>query len=290
MSDWFLAHEPAVRLASFASVFAVMAAWETFAPDRARRLNRLHRWPGNLALVALSNLAVRVLFPIAAVGTAAWAQSRGFGLLPALGLPDAVAVLLAIVALDGAIWLQHVVSHRVPLLWRLHLVHHADLDLDVTSGTRFHPGEIVLSLLYKLLLVVALGPSPVAVLLFEVWLNAMAVFNHANVALPGPIERVARWLFVTPTVHRTHHSVIASEGHANFGFNLVIWDRIFGTYVDQPRSPLVLGLPALQATPKGLGWLLALPLTIARDDTVLRPAAPTPRAPQPERQSTPHPG
>lgn len=290
MSEWLLAHEPVVRLGSFASLFALMAVWEVYAPDRPRRLARRQRWPGNLALVALSNLAVRLLFPIAAVGVAAWAHSNGLGLLPRLGLPEALATLAAVVSLDGSIWLQHVASHRVPPLWRLHLIHHADLDLDVTSGTRFHPGEIVLSLLYKLLLVVALGPSPVAVLLFEVWLNAMAVFNHANVVLPEPVERVARWLIVTPSVHRTHHSVMAREGHANFGFNLVIWDRLFGTYVDQPRAPLVLGLPALQSTPKGLGWLLTLPLSVDRADTTLRVASPAKQEPQHDRQSTPHPG
>ena len=278
MSIWVLEHEPVLRLFSFSAIFIMMVFLEWLAPDRVQRHPRSRRWPVNIGLVVVSNLAVRVLFPIAAVGIATWSSVNHVGLLSVLHLPRFVELILAIVILDGAIWLQHVASHRIPLLWRLHLVHHTDLDLDVTSGTRFHPIEIVFSLLYKMLVVLALGPSAVAVVLFEILLNAMAVFNHANVALPHALDSVLRWVIVTPDVHRTHHSVIASEGHANFGFNLVIWDRLFGTYVHAPKRPLVLGLPHRQGTPPGLSGTLALPFTLPAQEAGLASSTVEPSA------------
>jgi len=264
VSDWLLASEPLVRLASFAAVLAGMALWEGLAPRRERALTRAARWPHNLALAVLNTVLVRLLFPSAAVGTALLAEARGWGLLPWLGVPAWLAPLAAVVALDFAIYLQHRVFHAVPLLWRVHRVHHADLDLDVTSGARFHPIEILLSMAIKLALVVALGAPAVAVLLFEVLLNATAMFNHANARLPAGLDRALRLVVVTPDMHRVHHSVRREEADSNFGFNLPWWDRLLGTYRAEPAGGhrgMTLGLAALR-DPTGcsrLDRLLALP-------------------------------
>ncbi|MCC7272304.1 MAG: sterol desaturase family protein, partial [Alphaproteobacteria bacterium] len=234
-SDSFLlAHEPWVRLGCFAGVLAVMAAWEALAPRRPRALPRHGRWPGNLGVVVVSSLALRLLFPVAAVGLAAVAERQGFGLLNLLGLPPWVSFLAALLVLDLAIYAQHVASHAVPILWRLHRMHHADLDIDATTGVRFHPVEIVLSMVFKLAVVALLGPPAVAVLVFEVGLNAAAMFNHANLRLPGGVDRALRLVLVTPDMHRVHHSIVRGERDSNFGFNLPWWDRLFGTYRAQP--------------------------------------------------------
>ena len=236
MADNLLLHEPALRLGSFVVVFACMALWELLAPRRDQAIGRLRRWPSNLGIVVLDTLLVRLAFPTAAVGVALVANTRGWGLLPALDAPPWLAVVAAVIALDLAIYLQHVLFHAVPALWRLHRMHHADLELDVTSGLRFHPIEIVLSMAIKLGVVAALGAPAVAVLIFEVLLNATSMFNHGNVRLPLALDRRLRWLVVTPDMHRVHHSILPHETNSNFGFNLALWDRLLGTYREQPQA------------------------------------------------------
>jgi sterol desaturase/sphingolipid hydroxylase (fatty acid hydroxylase superfamily) len=229
-------HEAMIRLGFFLGIFALMATWEVVAPRRARLLTRLQRWSSNLGLVVLNTLLLRLLFPAAAVGMALSVNAQGWGLLNALTWPVWTEVLLAVVVLDFAIWVQHVLFHAVPALWRLHRVHHADLDYDLTTGARFHPVEIILSMLIKFAVIAALGPPVVAVILFEVILNAMAMFNHANVGLPPRLDRALRWLVVTPDMHRVHHSIEDDETNSNFGFNLSWWDRLLGTYRAEPRA------------------------------------------------------
>ncbi|MCL5044142.1 MAG: sterol desaturase family protein [Deltaproteobacteria bacterium] len=231
-----LLHEPTIRLGVFLAVFAAMALWEVGAPRRAASVGRAVRWPNNLGLTALNTLVLRLVLPAGAVGLALQAQHRGWGLLNNLALPGWAAVAASVILLDLAIYLQHVMFHAVPLLWRLHRVHHADLDFDVTTGSRFHTLEIVLSMGVKLAVVAALGPPVAAVLIFEVLLNATSMFNHANVALPAGIDRLLRWLLVTPDMHRVHHSIVVRETNSNFGFNLPWWDRLFGTYRAQPAA------------------------------------------------------
>jgi sterol desaturase/sphingolipid hydroxylase (fatty acid hydroxylase superfamily) len=256
MTETILANEPLLRLAVFLSVLAAMAGWELAAPRRRQDIPRVLRWTNNLALVVVDTIILRLTFPILAVGLALIAQERGWGLFNALSLPPWLAVLLSILLLDLAIYLQHVLFHAVPGLWRLHRMHHADLEFDVTTGLRFHPVEIVLSMGIKLAVFAALGAPAVAVLLFEVLLNATALFNHANIRLPGGLDRVLRWFVVTPDMHRVHHSVIPSETNSNFGFNLPWWDRLLGTYRAQPKAGhdgMTIGIEQFR-TPRDL-WL-----------------------------------
>jgi len=228
--------EPLIRLGFFVAIFLVVGIWEVLAPRRERSLARFKRWPGNLGIAVLNTLMLRIVFPIAAVGVALLAEKQGWGILNVLGVPAWSAVLASVVILDFAIYLQHVLFHAVPLLWRLHRMHHADLDIDVTTGIRFHPLEIALSMCIKLVVVIVLGAPPVAVLIFEVLLNATSMFNHGNIRIPLSFDRFLRWLLVTPDMHRVHHSWYPEETNSNFGFNLPWWDRLFGTYRDQPRD------------------------------------------------------
>jgi sterol desaturase/sphingolipid hydroxylase (fatty acid hydroxylase superfamily) len=263
-NEWALGHEPAVRLSAFFGVFALMALWETLSPRRARLLPRRVRWLHNLALVVLNSLILRLAFPLAAAGFALLAAERGWGLLHAFAIPFWWAFTLSVIALDFAVYLQHVMFHAVPLLWRLHRVHHADADIDVTTGARFHPVEILLSMLIKFAAIALLGAPAAAVLVFEVVLNATAMFNHANLRLPEPVDRWLRRVLVTPEMHRIHHSMEAVETNSNFGFNLPWWDRLFGTYRECARLPQermaigVKGLTGSDAAVKLTG-LLALP-------------------------------
>jgi len=236
VASFLVAHEPAIRLGIFAGILALMAGWETLAPRRNRAVPRLTRWPGNLGLALVNTLLLRAVFPAAVVGFAAAGELRGMGLLNNLDLPAWSRIVIAFVLLDLAIYLQHVMFHAVPALWRLHRVHHADLDFDVTTGVRFHPLEIVLSLAIKLAAVAALGAPAVAVLAFEIALSATSLFNHGNVGLPGGLDRMLRWIVVTPDMHRVHHSAIRAETDSNFGFNLPWWDRLLGTYRAQPAG------------------------------------------------------
>jgi sterol desaturase/sphingolipid hydroxylase (fatty acid hydroxylase superfamily) len=236
MSDVLLANEPLIRLTAFAGIFAAMAAWEILTPRRNQKLARGTRWPSNIGVVVLDTILVRLVFPMTAVGLALIAEARGWGLIHALQVPMWAGVPLAVMALDLAIYLQHVLFHAVPALWRLHRMHHADLEIDVTTGARFHPIEILLSMGIKMGVIAALGTPAVAVLIFEVLLNATSMFNHSNVRMPDWLDRVLRWIVVTPDMHRVHHSIVARETNSNFGFNLPWWDRFFGTYRDQPAE------------------------------------------------------
>jgi sterol desaturase/sphingolipid hydroxylase (fatty acid hydroxylase superfamily) len=264
MEALILAYEPALRLMAFAAVLIAMAIWEVLAPRRTRTLTRRQRWPANVSIVVLNTLLVRLPFPAAAVGVALAVQSGGWGLLNQYPVPAWAALLAGIVVLDLAIYLQHVMFHAVPALWRLHRMHHADLDIDVTTGARFHPVEILLSLLIKFAVIAALGVPPVAVVLFEALLNATSMFNHANVRIAPPIESLLRGLVVTPDMHRVHHSIERDETNSNFGFNLSLWDRLFGTYRAQPRAghdAMTIGIPEFRASAEcaSLLGMLAIP-------------------------------
>lgn len=260
----FAGWEWVVRLGAFAGVFAVMATWEVLAPRRARLFPRRVRWVANLGVVALDSVVVRLLFPVAGVGFAAIAAERGWGLLNAFEVPFWLAFALSLLALDLAIYLQHVMFHAVPLLWRLHRVHHADPDFDVTTGARFHPVEIVLSMLIKLSAIAVLGAPAAAVLAFEILLNACAMFNHANVKLPPAIDRALRRLIVTPDMHRIHHSMVMAETNSNYGFNLAWWDRLFGTYraeASLPQERMAIGVEGITGDDRAvsLTGILAIP-------------------------------
>jgi sterol desaturase/sphingolipid hydroxylase (fatty acid hydroxylase superfamily) len=234
MRSVLLTYEPLIRLAVFGSVFVVIAAWGFTVPRRKQAIGQGWRWPNNLGLVVVDTLLVRVLFPTTAVGLALVGEARGFGLFNIVALPAWVGVVLSVVILDLAIYLQHVLFHAVPTLWLLHRVHHADLEFDVSTGLRFHPIEILLSMLIKFAVVAALGAPALSVLIFEVLLNATSMFNHGNVRIPAGADRVLRWIVVTPDMHRVHHSILTRETNSNFGFNLSWWDRLFGTYRAQP--------------------------------------------------------
>ncbi|MBK9244765.1 MAG: sterol desaturase family protein [Burkholderiales bacterium] len=256
--------EALLRLGAFAGVFVLVALWEALAPRRRRRFSRAQRWPHNLGLVALNAVVLRLLAPGAALAVALAAEDGRWGLLNLPALPAWIRVVLALLLLDLAIYLQHRLFHAVPALWRLHRVHHADPDYDVTTGLRFHPIEIGLSLAVKCAVIAAIGAPVLAVLAFEIVLNAAAMFNHANGRLPSAIDRWLRWLVVTPDMHRVHHSAILRETNSNFGFNLPWWDRLFGTYRAQPaagHAAMRIGVAGLQGAGElNLARLLAQPL------------------------------
>ncbi len=256
-------NEPLIRMTVFGGVLAVMAISEAMLPRKDRTQPRAGRWFTNLGLVVVDTLALRLLFPVLAVGMAEIATANGWGLLAWTDWPLWLEVAIAAILLDMAIYGQHVASHKFPILWRLHRVHHADRDIDATTGIRFHPIEIVLSMLYKFAVIIVLGAPALGVFIFEVLLNGSAMFNHANVRLPLPVDRILRALIVTPDMHRVHHSVIDRETDSNYGFNLSIWDRLFGTYIDQPRDghdAMTIGLNEYQDnSPSRLDWSLLLP-------------------------------
>jgi sterol desaturase/sphingolipid hydroxylase (fatty acid hydroxylase superfamily) len=236
ITETIFAAEPQLRLSVFLGVLAIMALWELLAPRRRRDIPRVIRWSNNLALVVIDTIVLRLTFPILAVGLAIMAQERSWGLFNIVEAPVWFAVVASVIILDLVIYLQHVMFHAVPALWRLHRMHHTDLDFDVTTGLRFHPIEIVLSMGIKLAMVLVLGPPAVAVLIFEVLLNATAMFNHSNVRLPLVVDRVLRLVMVTPDMHRVHHSILPEETNSNFGFNLPWWDKLLGTYKAQPAA------------------------------------------------------
>jgi sterol desaturase/sphingolipid hydroxylase (fatty acid hydroxylase superfamily) len=259
----FLTSGEGLRLSCFALVLALMALWEALAPRRRPVIAKSPRWFSNLALVGLNTLLVRIAMPLGAIGTALVAENRGWGILENLALPGWLTVVISVIALDLIIYLQHVLFHSVPILWRLHMVHHADLDMDVTTGVRFHTLEILLSLGIKMATVVLLGAPVLAVLLFEVLVNATSMFSHGNVRVPSNIERWLRLVVVTPDMHRVHHSTNATETNSNFGFNLPWWDYLCGTYRAQPAAGhehMSIGLTQLQdERVEKLSWMLALP-------------------------------
>ncbi|MFT5219445.1 MAG: sterol desaturase/sphingolipid hydroxylase (fatty acid hydroxylase superfamily) [Planctomycetota bacterium] len=240
-----LEHEATIRLVIFGAIFLLMMFWEIVAARRSLSISKLVRWRSNLGLLVINSLLLRLFFPAAAVGLSLTVAEQGWGLFNNIELAGWAEILIAIVLLDLAIYAQHVIMHRVPLLWRLHRVHHADLDFDLTTGLRFHSIEILFSMLLKWLVIILIGPAAFAVLVFEIVLNGMAVFNHANAKLPIKLDSVLRRLIVTPDMHRVHHSVIVDETNSNYGFNLSIWDRLFRTYRDQPargHDAMVIGL------------------------------------------------
>jgi sterol desaturase/sphingolipid hydroxylase (fatty acid hydroxylase superfamily) len=235
-----------IRVGAALSIFAVLASWEVLAPRRAMLIGRGRRWPSNLGILVLDALLVRLLIPTAAVGVAVIAAQRGWGLLNFTPWPAWLEGPFGFLVLDLAIYAQHVAFHKVPLLWRLHRMHHADLDIDVSTGLRFHPIEIILSMLIKIAVVILIGVPAIAVIAFEVALNATSMFNHSNAAMPAWLESIVRMLVVTPDMHRVHHSVLRHETDSNFGFNLPWWDRLFGTYRPQPQAGherMTIGLP-----------------------------------------------
>ena len=258
-------HEALIRLSIFLGLFALLAAVETLAPRRRRVEPRGTRWVTNWVIVILDTLTLRALalaLPLLAVGAAVDAQAQGWGLINALDLPLWLAVLVTIVIFDFAIWAQHLITHKVPFLWRFHRVHHADRDIDVTTAIRFHPVEIAFSMLLKIGLVYLLGPPALGIILFEIILNGTAMFNHANIRLPLWADAMLRRVIVTPDMHRVHHSVDRAEHDSNYGFALSIWDRLFGTYIPQPEGgheEMTIGLEWQDGRPSRLGWSLALP-------------------------------
>lgn len=263
MNHFVLIHEGSIRFLFFLGILVLMAFWERLAPRRPLNTSKSLRWYSNLGLVFIDTLALRLLLPVQAVGMALFVENHGWGILNNIALPFWMAVVIGVVGLDLVIYLQHAMFHFIPSFWRLHRVHHTDLDFDVTTGIRFHPIEILLSMGIKMATVVVLGTSAIAVVLFEVLLNATSMFNHGNVRLPGPIDRVLRLVVVTPEMHRVHHSVLIRETNSNFGFNLPWWDRLLGTYRAQPEAGhegMNIGLSQFR-DPKSLTlpWLLILP-------------------------------
>ena len=258
-----LENEGWIRLAIFAVVLVAMMVLEHLFPRRHRTQRRDERWPTNLAIVLIDTLALRLLVPLMAVGVAEVAAEHGWGLFHQIDMPFWFEFVVAVLLLDMLIYWQHVLSHRVPLLWRVHRVHHVDRDFDATTGIRFHPVEIVLSMLYKMFWILLLGPAALAVLVFELLLNGSALFNHANVRIPLSVDRWVRWLIVTPDMHRIHHSVHQFETDSNYGFNMSIWDRLFGSYRAQPvdgHRRMTIGLKEHQNNaPSSLIWSLRFP-------------------------------
>lgn len=258
--QWLVENEGLVRLASFVSLLIILSIAELFAEARPLRSPRRRRWARNLGLTVVNTVLLRLLFPVGAVGAAVWAESRGAGLLHHIALHPLLEIALAIVLLDLAIWTQHVVFHAVPALFRLHRVHHADNDFDVTLGARFHPLEMVLSMLIKVVVVAALGAPAAAVVLFETILAVMSLVSHANVSVPDPVDRALRWFVVTPAMHSVHHSPLSGEMSSNFGFNLSLWDRLFGTYLHSTAGLAEIGLDETRSVlEQTIPWMLHFP-------------------------------
>lgn len=258
-------NETLIRLAVFLGLFAVLATLEALLPRRVRSQPRGKRWLTNWSVTVINALTLRLIafaMPLLAVGAALDAEAQGWGLFNAVEIPPWVEIAAVVLILDFAIWLQHLITHKVPILWRLHRVHHADVDMDVTTAIRFHPIEIALSMLLKIGLVYALGPAAIAVVIFEIVLNGTAMFNHSNLALPQWLDRMVRQVLVTPDMHRVHHSVHRAEHDSNYGFSLSLWDRLFGTYIAQPAAgheAMEVGLQWRDDRPSKLGWSLSLP-------------------------------
>ncbi len=267
--DILLEQEKWIRLGIFFGVFAVMGIYELIARKRTLRVSKGKRWFINLAITFINTAIVRAFFATGAMGTALWAADKGYGLFNIIQVPNLIAGLICIAVLDMLIYWQHVIFHHVKPLWRLHMMHHTDMDLDVTSGARFHPVEIALSMLIKIAAVIVIGAPAWSVVAFEVLLNATAMFNHSNVRMPAGLDKVVRLFIVTPDMHRVHHSVIVKETNSNYGFNLPWWDRLFGSYIAQPKmghDKMTIGLANFREFSKlGLMGILALPFTTEKE-------------------------
>jgi sterol desaturase/sphingolipid hydroxylase (fatty acid hydroxylase superfamily) len=263
MSNFVLGHEPFIRLSFFVGILALMAIWELLAPRRPLTTSKASRWTSNLGIVLIDTLALRLILSVQAVGMALFVEAHGWGILNNVILPPWIKIILGVLGLDLVIYFQHAMFHALPLFWRLHRMHHTDLDFDVTTGVRFHPIEILLSMGIKIAAVVVLGASAIAVIFFEVLLNGTSMFNHGNVRLPNRIDRVLRLLVVTPEMHRVHHSVVIQEHNSNFGFNFPWWDRLMGTYQAQPtrgHEGMTIGLSQFRDPRRlTLPWLIILP-------------------------------
>ncbi len=249
VSNYLILHESLFRLMIFIAVLTLVAIWEIISPRRKLKISKSYRWINNLGLVFLNTILLRLIFPVAATGVAWWAIQHGFGIINYWHLSGRWAIGLSVVILDFAIYLQHVLFHKLPWLWKLHQVHHADLDYDVTTGARFHPLEIILSMLIKFAVIITLGIPVVAIIIFEILLNATAMFNHGNIRLPYSVDKLLRLVLVTPDMHRVHHSVVNKELNSNFGFNIPWWDRLCGTYQAQPQAGhknMIIGLNYLR--------------------------------------------
>lgn len=256
-------HEHEIRLAFFIGIFSTMVIWEILARKRPLTTSKSKRWLNNIGLVVLDSVLVRFLLPAGAVAIALWAEQHQLGLLYSIHMPNALQIVIAVLTLDLVIYWQHRLFHRIPWLWKLHQVHHADRDIDVSTALRFHPIEILISMLIKLVAVLAIGAPALAVVIFEIVLNGMAMFNHANIKLPQSIDSLLRIFVVTPDMHRVHHSVVLEETNSNYGFNISLWDKIFASYHAQPAAghdKMVIGLtPYLNQPTHALGWMLRLP-------------------------------
>jgi len=255
--EFLLANEKVIRMSFFFGMLALIGLWELAAPKRALTISKSVRWINNLGLVFFNSFLLRVLFPAAAVGVVIFADEQGWGLFNYVEVPFWFEVVAAVIIMDFVIYIQHVMVHAIPVLWRLHRLHHADLDYDVTTGARFHPIEIILSMLIKFATILLLGPAVIAVIIFEVMLNATAMFNHGNISLPKTVDKYLRLFLVTPDMHRVHHSIEDDEANSNFGFSLPWWDRLFGTYRDQPRAGhtgMTIGINKYR-DPKQVSWL-----------------------------------
>lgn len=267
MPAGFLASEAGIRLVAFLAIFVSMALFELWSPrlerPEMRGALKSRRWLTNLSIVILSSALLRVVFPAAAVGAALWAEANGYGLMRVVGLNGVVAGIIAFVVLDFAVWFEHLVSHKIPLLWRIHRMHHADTGFDVTTALRFHPLEILVSMLWKAAIVIALGAPVVSVLIFEIVLNGTSMFNHSNIRLPDRVDAILRRVIVTPDMHRVHHSTNPAETDSNYGFNFSFWDRLLSTYTRVPalgQDGMNIGLNEYRDDrPAGLWWSLALP-------------------------------
>ena len=235
ISEFVIKQEVCIRLGSFFCILLVMALWELWTPRRRLNVSKVLRWINNLGIVFLNSFLLRIVFPSAAVGIATFSYQHGWGLFNYFHIPYYITVIASVIIMDFVIYLQHVLFHAIPIFWRIHRMHHADLDFDVTTGIRFHPFEIILSMLIKFAVVVIIGPPVLGVIIFEVLLNATSMFNHGNVRILRSLDWILRWIVVTPEMHRVHHSVVYYETNSNFGFNLPLWDRFLGTYRDQPR-------------------------------------------------------
>ena len=245
METWIIENEMVIRLSFFIGIFIVVAFWELLAPRRPLNFSKQVRWYSNIGIVFFNSLVMRWTFPLLATGLAVMAQEGGWGFFNNVTIPYQLVIIISLLLMDGAIYIQHAMFHSLPLLWRFHRMHHTDMDLDVTSGARFHPVEIIISMGIKFAVIAVIGPPVLAVIIFEVLLNLTAMFNHGNIYIPKKIDQILRCFVVTPDMHRVHHSIVPSETNTNFGFNFPWWDSLFGTYCAQPEKGhkgMVIGL------------------------------------------------